>query len=183
MHHGARSERRWRPIADRLAAELVEVAPWVARPTFAATVAAWARVEAQLALVGEWLDEHGILDEHGSPRPTLGTQDRLETRAITLRGELGLSPQSLARLLRTTSELAVAHSEDVLEALRAEGRKLLEAHERRVAAANGRGDGPDSYGEPSVLSSGSGCADDGSRGSQGDAAVTTSGTDTEERDT
>ena len=131
--HGAHSERRWRPLADRLAAEAVELAPWLTRPAFARAVGAWSAAEAKLSLVDEWLDEHGLLDEHGIPHPANGLSDRLHARAITLRGQLGLDPVSLAKLLATFA--GVPGGEDALEALKAEGRRLVEERASGPTAA------------------------------------------------
>ena len=135
--HGGRSERRWRPLAEKFAAELVEVAPWTAAPAHRATVAAWARVEAQLALVADFLDAEGLLDADGLPRPATGFAARLEARAMSLRGELGLSPLSLARLLGMVAVTADAVGlGESLDALRLEGRRILEA--RAAAEAEDR---------------------------------------------
>jgi hypothetical protein len=65
LRHGVYSARTWKPLADAIAAELPEVAPWCSRATYGSAVAAWARVEAQLQLVMAWLDEHGPLDADG----------------------------------------------------------------------------------------------------------------------
>jgi hypothetical protein len=54
--HGATSERRWGPMAARLAAEAVGVAPWLSRPAFRSAVAAWSICEAKLHLVDSWLN-------------------------------------------------------------------------------------------------------------------------------
>src|SRR5580658_5241550 len=48
--HGATSKRRWLPIAERLAADAIEVAPWLSRPAFKWAVRAWAETEARAQL-------------------------------------------------------------------------------------------------------------------------------------
>jgi hypothetical protein len=89
---------------------------------------AW--TEAQLALLGAYLDEVGLLDEDGQPRPAANRVDRLEARASTLRSELGLTPLALAKLLANPAAFASAGGDDVgLEALRAEGRAIVAARE------------------------------------------------------
>ena len=123
--HGAHSERRWRPIAERLGTEALTEAPWLGRPAFRYSVEAWAAVEAQSYLVNQWLDEHGLLDAKGRPHPATAYADRLHARASKLRSQLGLDPVVFARLLATFA--GVAGGEDALEALKAEGRKLIEA--------------------------------------------------------
>jgi hypothetical protein len=122
--HGAHSERRWRPLAEQLAAEAIREAPWLTRPAFRLAVSAWSVAEAKAALVDVWLDENGLLDADGVPYPANALADRLHARAITLRGQLGLDPVSLAKLLATFA--GVPGGEDALEALKAEGRRLIE---------------------------------------------------------
>jgi hypothetical protein len=130
--HGAHSERRWRPEADRLAAETLTLAPWLTRPAFRLAVSAWAVVEAKAALVDRWLDEHGLLTDEGVPHPANALADRLHARAITLRGQLGLDPVSFARLLATFA--GVPGGEDALEALKREGARLVEARSAALPA-------------------------------------------------
>ena len=125
LRHGAHSERQWRPLADQLRAEALEHAPWLGRPAFRAAVEAWAISEAKAVLVDRWLDEHGLLTDDGEPRPANALADRLHGRAMALRGQLGLDPVSFAKLLATFA--GVAGGEDALEALKAEGRRLVEA--------------------------------------------------------
>ncbi len=127
MTYGAHSPRRWRPIADRLTAELPGMAPWCSRPTFGAVVAAWARVEAKLHLVSTWLDENGVLDDDGLPRPATGLYAKLEGQAQSLRAELGLTPLSLAKLIGALSAAPAGTDDDGLAKLQAEGAKIIEA--------------------------------------------------------
>ena len=128
LKHGGRSPRTFGPVADKLAEELLTVAPWCAGPAHRLTVAAWARNEAQAHLVAAWLDQVGILDDDGVPRPACALLSRLEHRAASLRTELGLSPLSLARLLGIVVTTAgSAGATDVLDALRKEGAAILAA--------------------------------------------------------
>jgi hypothetical protein len=127
LRHGVYSPRTWKPLADAIAAELPEVEPWCSRATYGAAVAGWARVEAQLQLVAAWLDEHGPLDSDGNPRPATGLLGRLESQAQSLRAELGLSPLALAKLLGAFTSAPAGTDDDALEALKAEGRAIIEA--------------------------------------------------------
>ncbi len=129
LSHGARSPRMVEPIARELAAELVTVAPWTSRPAFAADIAAWANSEAQCRLLRAYIDEHGLLDGEGEPRSALGLLDKAESRAARLRQALGLSPMGLGRLLATLTAAARGTDEarTELDAVRAEGRRLVEA--------------------------------------------------------
>jgi hypothetical protein len=124
--HGAGSERRWRPIAERLATELLVERPWLAQHR--RTVDAWARTTAQLELIGTWLDDNGLLDDDGVPRKASDRLDRLESRAQSLRADLAETPMAMARLLGTLTATAVtAGHVDAVAALAAEGRQLVDA--------------------------------------------------------
>jgi hypothetical protein len=130
LRHGATTTRLVAPIAEQYREALPRVAPWTERPAFDGAVASLAWIEAQLALVRHYLDEVGPLDEDGKPRPATALADRLEARAGTLRGELGLTPQSLAKLLASLASVAAtARAEDAVEALKAEGRAIVQARE------------------------------------------------------
>jgi hypothetical protein len=125
--HGADRPVRWRPIAERLTAQLLEARPWLAEHRH--TVTAWARVEAQIELIGDYLDRCGLLDDGGEPRPAGARLDRLEATALKLRTELALSPLALDRLLGALSVTAsTAGSTDALEAAMAIGRQFVDAH-------------------------------------------------------
>ncbi len=67
------------------------------------------------------------------PRAAALFAERLHSRAQSLRAELGLSAQSFARLLDSFS--SVSGGEDALEALKAEGRLLIEARTSRASTA------------------------------------------------
>ncbi|MDQ3641057.1 MAG: P27 family phage terminase small subunit [Actinomycetota bacterium] len=127
--HGAYSPRSWKPLAEAITAELPEIAPWCCRPVYGPAVAAWARTEAQLQLVMAWLDDHGPLDKDGEPRPATALLARLESQAQSLRSELGLSPLALAKLLGAFTTATAAGGDDAgaLDALKAEGRRVVES--------------------------------------------------------
>ncbi len=136
VKHGARSEKRWAPIAEQLVAEAGQVAPWLSRPAFATAVAAWARTEARLVLVTDWLAEHGELDDAGAPRPATNLAAQLDRQAERLRAKLGLDPASLATILARLASLTShertaaggSGAEELIAALAAEGRAALAAH-------------------------------------------------------
>lgn len=127
LHHGARSARTVQPIADEIAAQLAEIAPWASLPAFGAAVAAWSYTEAQAVLLRRWIDEHGVFDSDGVPVPAMSSLDRTEARAARLRGELGLTPLAWSRLLATLGSADPARSAAALDALKATGRELAEA--------------------------------------------------------
>jgi len=123
--HGAASPRAVQPLAERLAAELTNDVEWTGRTPYAGTVAAWSWAEAQCILLRAWLDEVGLLDDDGVPRPAGAFLEKVETRAANLRAELGLSPLAHGRLLAVFASAAkagVLDDDGALDALRAEGR-------------------------------------------------------------
>jgi hypothetical protein len=125
LTHGAYSARTWRPLADRIAAELPDIAPWCTRPTYGPAVAAWSRTEAQLQLVMTWLDEHGPLDKDGAPRPATALLAKLEAHARELRNDLGLSPLALAKLLSILDSAPAGTDDAGLEHLKAQGHRIV----------------------------------------------------------
>jgi hypothetical protein len=130
LRHGADSPRMVAPLAQEFERALLLVAPWTARPAFDVARASLARVEAQLALLHSYLDAHGLLDDDGQPPPAANRLNRLEARASTLRGELGLTPLALTKLLGTLAGVAAAGGdEDTLAALKREGAAILAARE------------------------------------------------------
>jgi hypothetical protein len=98
--------------------------PYLATPDFLPAVRAWARAEASVSLIAEYLDEHGLLGEDGRPRPAVETLLKFERLATTHRSRLGLDPSARARLERELAEAAKGRFD--LEALLAEGRAALQ---------------------------------------------------------
>jgi hypothetical protein len=119
--------RQVRPVADEIARELTEAAPWTARPAFNGALRSLAWVEAQAVLLRRWIDEHGLLGDDGQPQVVVTLLQRLETRASTLREELGLTPQALARLLSSLASVATAGADNGGPApLQAEGQRMTQ---------------------------------------------------------
>lgn len=127
LRHGAYSPRSISPVAGGLVAELVGQAPWLARPAFAAEVQAWAWAEAEVVLLRRHMDEVGLLDAEGEPLGFTEELHRAETRAAKRRADLGLSPRAWAQMLRAFS--TSGGDADLLEELKAEGRRIVEATE------------------------------------------------------
>jgi hypothetical protein len=97
--HGAWSDAKVRPIAEDLERRLLSAAPWCAQDAFAPTVGAWSWAEGQASLLRAYVDEHGMLDADGLPRPACSLLHQVEVRAARLRSELGLSPNAWAKLV------------------------------------------------------------------------------------
>lgn len=134
LSHGVYSARTWKPLAERIQAELPDIAPWTSRSTYSPAVAAWARTEAQLQLILAWLDEHGPLDGDGVPRPATSLMQRLEAHARELRNDLGLSPVSLAKLLSLLDSAPAGTDDRGLASLVSEGHQIIEARTAALAA-------------------------------------------------
>lgn len=145
LKSGAHSSRMIQPIADRAAAELLEVAPWCARPAFAALVQRWAWAEARCILLRHYLDEEGLLDEDGEPRPAVNELHRAEATAHKAAEKLALSPMDFMRLM---NGMAAAKGADVdgVEALMREGRGIVETWESEHVEDQHQDDGQGSVG-------------------------------------
>jgi len=137
LKHGATSPRVLQPIADQLAAGLGGLAPWASAASFAGTVASWAWAEAQAHVLRVYLDEDGLVDDEGQPRPAAGMLERVEGRLANLRAQLGLTPLSLGKLLATLSQVDGDRGAEGLEALRRAGAELRAAADRRSVDGNG----------------------------------------------
>ncbi len=107
LHHGAYSPRKVDPLAAEILAQTRQhVTGW--RATDEASVWAWARTEARIQLLTEWLaDRGGDLDDAGAVRPAADLLTKLEARAESMRGRLGLEPLSRARLGRDVAAQSV----------------------------------------------------------------------------
>jgi hypothetical protein len=125
-----------RPLAEKFAQRLPEVAPWTARPPFDAALQSLAWIEAQIVFLRRWVDEHGVLDANGQVQPATTLLQRLERQASTLRAELGLTPQALARLLGSLATVATAGSDNGgLTALKQEGQRIVATRPETLGVA------------------------------------------------
>lgn len=128
LQHGGYSPRKVDPLAADIIEQTRQHVTWW-RPADEASVWAWARVEARVQLVTEWLTERGgdVADD-GAVRPAADLLMRLEARAESMRSRLGLEPLSRARLGRDVA----AQSLDVA--------RFWAAQEAEVAAKGDAGD-------------------------------------------
>lgn len=158
LRHGAAHVGTLSPLAERFAAEVVEVAPWLGRVTrdgsgavtrnaFSGAVEAWAWAEAACSLYRQHFDEHGLIDpESGEPARGVERWERAERRAASARERLGLDPSSLSLLMArlaaaVTAVRQLAPGDDGLDELAREGRRVLERAAARDALAPGDSDG------------------------------------------
>jgi len=124
LKHGANSPRRVEPLAAQIAESLLnhpETPAYLREPSYVPVVRAWARAEAVVSLLWDWLDAHDLdaavadvteTDEDETRSKGSGSKHTLsrhvesvltqlhrhETRAMNLRSRLGLDPLSRARL-------------------------------------------------------------------------------------
>jgi hypothetical protein len=125
LRHGAYSVEVYGEVARELVSGVLADRPQLDR--YRTAVAAWADVEARCLVLREWLAEHGTLDGDGNPRPAAELLNKLEGRADKARQRLGLDPKADADLARATAD--AHHAAADLEAVRAAGRRALEAAE------------------------------------------------------
>lgn len=107
MRHGAYSPRRVDPLATTLVEAVMEATPYLGEASYAPALWAWARAEARVQLLTEWLDDHGLLDDDGRPRGAADLLVRCERLAAESRARLGLDPLSRARLGRDVTAARV----------------------------------------------------------------------------
>lgn len=164
LRHGAKSPRTVNPIAAELVEETVRLAPFLGEPTFGPAMQAWARAEARCLLLEQWLDEHGLLDEQGNPRPATALMTQQENLALKHRTRLGLDAASRAGI--EASLTSTAASQASLEAALAAGAEALRA---RFASQGSPEAGSGSPGQPGAH--GSARADSGAPEGSGDEAA------------
>ncbi|WP_214365625.1 hypothetical protein [Pseudonocardia sp. H11422] len=135
LRHGAYSPRR----VDPLARELVDQAlgdpdlGYLAAPSYRPALWAWARAEAQVQLLAEYLERFGADPDFGdrAVSAAYNAHHRAEARADSARRRLGLDPLSRARLGRDVTAAQV----DLVSL-------LTDARERQEAEAAAPGPTP-----------------------------------------
>ena len=100
LRHGSYSPRIVDPLAHELVERVLAEVAYLAEPSYATAVWAWARAEARIALLVEYVEREGVLDRKGNPRPALAALTEQERLATLHRQRLGLDPLSRARLGR-----------------------------------------------------------------------------------
>src|SRR5438105_4778631 len=96
LRHGAYSPRKVDPLATELVEQLLAQAAapgssvaYVAEPSYRPSVWAWARVEARVQLLVEYLEERGgDVDDEGEVRAAAQLLTKLEGHAAKLRSQL-----------------------------------------------------------------------------------------------
>lgn len=125
VRHGASTPRVYEPVAEALAAALVERHPEVAGFSFA--VAAWARAEARAMILDRHAARAGLLDGDGNPQAFTTLMMRVEKAAADARATLGLDPRSQAVLAKDRAGAVVG----------ADLAAVIEAGQRVLAGLDG----------------------------------------------
>lgn len=121
--HGARSDLLIAPRAAELRDHLAGLIPaHTDSDAPAVTLLAWQLARIERANV--WLDEHGLLDGAGVPRPVLRVLSTWENSASRLCDALGLTPTSRARLGLDLSRAEAVQAERLRSAEGAGARAL-----------------------------------------------------------
>ena len=95
VKHGAWSPRHVDPLATELVEQVTTSVDWL-RPCDSSAVWAWARCEARVQLVTQFLMDHGgDLGADDATRRASDLLTRLEARAESLRSKLGFDPFSV----------------------------------------------------------------------------------------
>jgi hypothetical protein len=136
MIHGAHSSKSLAPIARQLEEELAVTAPWTQRPAFRTAVAAWSVAEAQCVLYRQHFEERGLWDGD-EPAVGLVRWSRAEAHASALRKRLSIDPASFASFLSKLAGVERLTSDvDGLAEVQREGREIVRARERQLAAGD-----------------------------------------------
>lgn len=140
LRHGAYSPRK----VDPLAALIIEAhacdpdVQYLGQPKYAAALWAWARSEARVQLLDEWVSAMTLGQQTESTRGQTSPIEvlrRAEASAMTQRARLGLDPLSRARLSKDVTAAAVGQAS--LEQMMARGAALAAEHEAAVVEPGG----------------------------------------------
>jgi hypothetical protein len=137
LRHGAWSDRNVDPRASELVEGLLadDDVAYLRAPRWAAAVWAWARTEARVALVTEYLTGlvgAGRLGDLDDPKVSAAYRllGRFEAAAMQQRGRLGLDPASAAKLGK---DVALGRRADAATELT----RMREEHERTMRELKG----------------------------------------------
>ncbi|KAA9143541.1 hypothetical protein F6B41_25495 [Microbacterium lushaniae] len=98
--HGAYAPGIVGALAAEFAQSAVDAMPLLALDRFAFALRAWSHAEARCELIRRHLDAHGVLNARYTPRMSLlAVLAASERAAARGRAELGLSPESAARIV------------------------------------------------------------------------------------
>ena len=97
--HGAHSPSIVAALAEQFAQAAIAASPVLGLDRFKFAMRAWSHAEARAELVRRHLDENGVLNNRNAPRVSLLAVLAASERAAQKgRSELGLSPESAARI-------------------------------------------------------------------------------------
>jgi hypothetical protein len=130
VRHGAYSPRKVDPLAAQLVALVLDddAVSYLRAPRYAAGLWGWARAEARVQLVDEYVADRGLaasLAHKPGTRSLLELLDKFERTAAGHRARLGLDPLSAARLARDLVSTAVV-AQGATARLQAAGERFLD---------------------------------------------------------
>lgn len=107
VRHGARSPRVYAPLAEKLATWLLAERPDL--EPYRVAVNAWAVAETRAALLREYAEQVGLIDEQGELRGgLLQWISKTEASAAKAAAALGLTPGTHAALIRERADATTA---------------------------------------------------------------------------
>lgn len=128
LKHGADSERFIAERAVEVKTRILELAPWVDKDVFIPAVARYMRAEARELLLHDFITDVAVRKGVGAVPQRLWEQATAATNAAgKAAADLGLTPQSYARLRATTGHAAA--TEAGLDKLLEQGRTIVEQHQ------------------------------------------------------
>lgn len=152
LQHGAYSPRVIDPLTAEIRASVLEdpATDYLAAARFAPAVWAWARAEAQVQVLTEYLAKAAEAAENGvgdlgqeRVRSAYLLLHRAEARALSGRRQLGLDPLAAARLGRDKAAANVDTARLMAELHRQEQERLAAEQAARLSAESERVDGED----------------------------------------
>lgn len=107
LSHGAYSDRRVSPVAERFATTALEQVDYLRDPSYTPALLAWARTEARIELLETWLDDNGMVDDDGKVAGAANLLAKFESQAAKQRERLGMDPLSRAKIRQMTASTSV----------------------------------------------------------------------------
>ncbi len=107
LKHGARSERIIAPLAAAIANDLLAQHSRLRDNLYREAVLEYSRTLAQVDVLQEWVDEHGMIGADGKPTGAAEYLLRVRKHASNLAGQLGLTPLANAKLGKDSAAASV----------------------------------------------------------------------------
>jgi hypothetical protein len=142
LKHGARARYRLAPRAAEIADDLRTRVP-VANHCDEPSIRLLALLEAQIEAARDYLDEHGVIDEHGQARSLNAQLSTWQNSALRLYNALGMTPTSREKLgldIARRQEITLRDLSVLTDRELAEYRSLTAKIERAALVLEARSD-------------------------------------------